>query len=220
MKQSELDFLTQLAKGIAAEFGQNCEVAVHDLESEDPDSTIVAIENGHVSGRKIGDGPSNVVLKALSSDPEQLDDHLAYSTLTEDGRRLRSTTVFFRDDAGKPKAIFAINFDSTPIMAMQSLLRDFSPKAPEATAATDEPDVIPHNVNDLLDELIEQSIHLVGKPIAMMSREDKVKAIGFLNERGAFLITKSGQKVCQYFGISKYTLYSYIDEAKAEAPQA
>ena len=67
---------------------------------------------------------------------------------------------------------------------------------------------------DLLDELIAQSVKLVGKPVALMSKEDKVKAIRFLNETGAFLITKSGDKVCKFFGISKYTLYSYIDEAK------
>ena len=49
-----------------------------------------------------------------------------------------------------------------------------------------------------------------------MTKEDKVKAIGFLNDSGAFLVTKAGQKVCNYFGISKYTLYSYMDEAKSQ----
>lgn len=48
-----------------------------------------------------------------------------------------------------------------------------------------------------------------------MSKEEKIRAIQFLNDSGAFLITKSGDKVCKLFGISKYTLYSYIDEAKA-----
>ena len=48
----------------------------------------------------------------------------------------------------------------------------------------------------------------------LMTREDKVRAIGFLNDNGAFLVTKAGQKVCTYFGISKYTLYNYLDEAK------
>ena len=42
-----------------------------------------------------------------------------------------------------------------------------------------------------------------------MNKEDKVIAIQFLNDSGAFLITKSGDKVANYFGISKYTLYSY-----------
>ena len=53
---------------------------------------------------------------------------------------------------------------------------------------------------DLLDELIDQSVALVGKPVAMMTKEDKVKAVQFLNDTGAFLITKSGDKVCKFFG--------------------
>ena len=71
--------------------------------------------------------------------------------------------------------------------------------------------LIVHNVNDLLDNLIEQSVALIGKPAALMNKEEKVTAIQFLNDAGAFLITKSGDKVSKYFGISKFTLYSYID---------
>ena len=48
-----------------------------------------------------------------------------------------------------------------------------------------------------------------------LSKDDKVRAIRYLNDAGAFLITKSGDRVCKFFGISKYTLYSYIDESKA-----
>ena len=47
-----------------------------------------------------------------------------------------------------------------------------------------------------------------------MNKDDKIRAIQFLNENGAFLVTKSGDKVAKYFGISKYTLYSYIDANK------
>ena len=57
---------------------------------------------------------------------------------------------------------------------------------------------------------------LVGKPVALMNKDDKVKAIRFLNQNGAFLVTKSGDKIAKYFGISKYTLYSYIDSKQEE----
>ena len=67
LSASTLQFLFQLAKGISRQFGPNCEVVVHDLDSNDPNSSIVAIENGHVTGRKVGDGPSHVVLEALRS---------------------------------------------------------------------------------------------------------------------------------------------------------
>ena len=211
MKSYEIAFCTQLAKGIAAQFGPNCEVVVHDLNMEASEHSIVAIENGHVSGRRVGDGPSHVVWEALKSDPAKLEDRLAYLTKTEDGKILKSSTMFLRDANGGISGIFSINYDITLMKAMEEQLRLFT-----ATEADAEPVAITHNVNDLLEELIKQSARLVGKPVAMMNKEDKVRAIGFLNDSGAFLITKSGQRVCNFFGISKYTLYSYIDEAKGE----
>ncbi|MEG1857370.1 MAG: helix-turn-helix transcriptional regulator [Pseudoflavonifractor sp.] len=210
MDASMLQFLFQLAKGLAQQFGPNCEVVVHDLASGDPDSSIVAIENGGVTGRKVGDGPSHVVLEALRSDHKELCDHLSYLTKTKDGKILKSSTIYIRNDDGMAIGIFAINYDITLMLAMEDNLRQLT-----ATAAPqEEPERISRNVSDLLDELIDQSVALVGKPVALMSKDDKVKAIQFLNSTGAFLITKSGDKVCKFFGISKYTLYSYIDENK------
>lgn len=206
-----LQFLFQLAKGLAQQFGPNCEVVVHDLTSNDEDNSIVAIENGQITGRKVGDGPSHVVLEALRNDRENVPDHLSYLTKTKDGKILKSSTIYIRDDDGRAVGVFAINYDITLMLAMEEQLRLFT--------ATDlpnqEPERISRNVSDLLDELIDQSVALVGKPVALMSKEDKVRAIQFLNDTGAFLITKSGDKVCKFFGISKYTLYSYIDESKA-----
>ena len=212
MKSYEIELCKQLARGIARQFGNNCEVVVHDLCAEDPEHSVVVIENGHVTGRRLGDGPSHVVWEALKADPKNLQDRLAYLTRTEDGKILKSSTIFIRDDQDKVTGIFAINYDITMMKAMEETLSMFT--GTEETAQ--EPQTITHNVNDLLDELIKQSAQLVGKPVALMTKDDKVKAIRFLNESGAFLITKAGQRVCNFFGISKYTLYSYIDESKSD----
>lgn len=212
MKSYEIELCKQLARGIARQFGNNCEVVVHDLSGEDSEHSVVVIENGHVTGRRLGDGPSHVVWEALKADPKNLQDRLAYLTRTEDGKILKSSTIFIRDDQDKVSGIFAINYDITMMKAMEETLSMFT--GTEETAQ--EPQTITHNVNDLLDELIKQSAQLVGKPVALMTKDDKVKAIRFLNESGAFLITKAGQRVCNFFGISKYTLYSYIDESKSD----
>lgn len=94
--KDRLEFLKDLAKAIAGEFGSDCEVVVHDLESDDMEHSIVAIENGHVTNRRVGDGPSHVVLEALKK-PEELRDHIGYLTKTDDGKILKSTTVFVRN---------------------------------------------------------------------------------------------------------------------------
>ncbi|RPF48906.1 putative transcriptional regulator YheO [Hydrogenoanaerobacterium saccharovorans] len=201
------DFLKRLAKGISQQFGNNCEVVVHDLSNNFTESSIVIIENGHVTSRKAGDGPSLVVLEALHGDHSKLKDHLNYLTKTRDGKILKSSTIYIRDEKNDVVGIFSINYDITGLLMIENSLKPLIATEPD----TKEPERIAQNVNDLLDELIEQSVQLVGKPVALMNKDDKIKAIQFLNNTGAFLITKSGDKVSKYFGISKYTLYSYID---------
>ena len=213
MQTSGFQFYFRLARALARQFGPSCEVVVHDLESKDPERSIVAIENGHVSGRQIGDGPSHIVLDALNGDRAHLQDHLAYLTKTKDGRILKSSTVYILDDEGKARGIFSVNYDITLMLSMESALRAFT----ATDQSESEPAPISRNVSDLLDELIAQSVDVVGKPTALMSKEEKIRAIQFLNDSGAFLITKAGDRISRFFGISKYTLYNYIDEAKAQS---
>ena len=47
MEHGKLKLLTQVAEGIAAQFGKDCEVVIHDLDAE-PEHSIVFIANGHV----------------------------------------------------------------------------------------------------------------------------------------------------------------------------
>ena len=107
-------------------------------------------------------------------------------------------------------AILSINYDVSALTMIRQTIDAMLSTHDQVQA---EPERI-INVNNVLDELVEQSVALVGKPVALMNKDDKIKAIRFLNESGAFLVTKSGDKVAKYFGISKYTLYSYIDANK------
>ena len=106
--------------------------------------------------------------------------------------------------------ILAINYDITNLMAIDHSISSLI-SCPNEQDQEEQPSRITKDVNELLDELIKQSVDLIGVPIALMSKEDKIRAINFLNDAGAFLITKSGDKVSKYFNISKYTLYSYVD---------
>ena len=206
-----LDFLKQLAHGLAIQFGSSCEIAIHDLKTKDLEKSIVYIENGHVSNRQTGDGPSGIVLETLQSDPSTIHDKLSYLTKTEDGRILKSSTFYIRDDDGTISYIFSLNYDITAFTAASTAIQSLiatKDNLPDLTG--DSPRQITHNVNELLDLLIEQAVAKVGKPVAMMNKDDKVAVVQYLDHAGAFLITKSGDKVSSYLGISKFTLYSYM----------
>jgi len=210
VESKRLELLRQMADGIAAQFGSRCEVVIHDVSTMD--HSIVYIVNGHVSGRKVGDGGSRVVIEqALQSDAQPRDE-LCYLTRTPDGKILKSSSLYIRNSRGRVEAIFSINYDVTGLMMLR---REVDEALDMGARVQREPEKI-INVNDVLDGLIEQSVELVGKPVSMMTKDDKIRAIRFLNQSGAFLVTKSGDKIAKYFGISKYTLYAYIDANKKQ----
>ncbi len=202
-----IEFISRLAEALGKQFGLECEVAIHDLTLDDKEHTIVQIENGHVTHRQVGDGASEVVLETLRH--HKAEDQIGYCVSTEDGRLLRSSTIYIKNEKGEVEGIFSINYDITKLMlaenVLSQLIRDTKQlSAPAAKITT--------KVEDLLEDLIERATQLIGKPVALMNKEDKIRAIQFLEEAGAFLITKSGDKVSEYFGISKYTLYNYMEK--------
>ena len=96
MERESQRLLESVMKLIAAQFGPDCEVVLHDW-SKDYESTIVAIENGHVSGRKVGDGGSNLGLEVMRGTTDG-SNQLNYITQTQDGRMLRSSSLYLTDE--------------------------------------------------------------------------------------------------------------------------
>ena len=215
MKQDmTLNLLIQIAHGLAEHFGPQCEIAIHDV-TRDLSNTIVHIENGQVSGRGDGDSASNVVLEALHTPPEELKDQIAYLTRTEDGKALKSSSLYIRDEVGRLKYIFSVNYDIASLKAVDELIQGLITTQPGKKDEQTGPAVpkIPHTVTELLDSLIDHAIAEIGKPVVMMTKEDKIKVVHYLNEAGAFLITRSGDRVASVLGISKFTLYKYMESS-------
>lgn len=72
-------------------------------------------------------------------------------------------------------------------------------------------EVFASDVNSLLKHLISEAQKQIGKPVSEMNKEEKINFIQYLDEKGAFLITKSGEHICELLGISKFTFYNYLE---------
>lgn len=194
-----------LIKALASAIGNNCEVVFHDLY--DVEHSIVAIENGHITGRKVGDSSTNLGLEALRKGAED-SDILNYMSRTSDGKILRSSSMYIRDDNGLAIGAICINYNITDFMMAASVLNDF------ITTGTEVRETYASDINDLLKNLLEESVQIVGKPVPFMQKEDKMKALEFLDERGVFNVKRAADRVAAYLDVSKYTVYNYLDEIR------
>lgn len=204
--KDEIDNLRLIVKGIAEQFGEKCEVVLHDLTG-DYDKTIVAIEHGYITGRNVGDCGSNLGLEVLRG-TEKNGNRYNYITHTAQGKILRSSSIYIRNQKGNVIGALCINFDiSDLVMAEKSLKSVIMDQA-----APDLEEIFVNDVNDLLNYLLQSCQKQIGKPVIHMTKEDKIEALRYLDGKGTFLIKKSGDRVCEFLDISKFTLYNYLDE--------
>lgn len=209
---STLERLKVIAQGLDIQFGPSCEVLIHDLQG-DLDTSLVYIENGRITNRHVGDGPSHVVLDVLNYD-DGSEGRFGYLTKTKDGRILKSSTMYIRDDNGNIAYLLGINQDITEFVMMHRSLESLIGIGQAETGTVEK---ITTSVSELLDDLLLEAERLVGKPGPLMNKVERLKAISYLNEKGAFLISKSSEKIAEYFNISKFTLYSDLNTVKEES---
>lgn len=203
-------------RAIAAAGGPSCEVVLHGLEGTDVDlgRTIIAIENGQVTGREVG-GPSTSLGLDVMKDRQKDHDAFGYRGFTSDGRELRCSSVYFHNRAGDIIAALCINVDLSPIEQARNVLDALLPAVSTPLAKPDE--YFGRDLVSVMDAMITEAIRETGKPVGHMTRDDKIGVLESLDQRGATRMRKSVDAIAVRLGISRVTAYAYLDEARSRA---
>lgn len=200
-------------KGLAETFGSNCEVVLHDFT--DLQKSIIAIENGHVTGRSVGSPMMEASLKLYVNDKVD-EDNINYTGKSADGRVLKSSTMFIKDEKGKVLGCLCINYDITELVAVQRVMNDLmkvsGTNVGERLIETN--DEVINIVSSVLKDIVNDTIQNSGKPIIYLSKEEKVGIVEILDQKGAFLIKGAIDYVAEVLCVSRYTIYNYLDEIR------
>ncbi|MEJ8546282.1 helix-turn-helix transcriptional regulator [Brevibacillus borstelensis] len=198
-----------VAEGIARTMGDHCEVALHDMTS--PEASIVAIYNSHVSGRKTGSPVTNLGLKLHRQGEQGHDFILNYKHEGIKDKIIKSSTIFIRDEQKTIIGCLCINLDVTNLVMAESILKGMTSFQQEPDEEKTEERFAP-TISELMDQMIEECIRKIGKPIPFMQKEEKIAFIGMLDEMGLFLIKGAVQHVADLLDVSKYTIYNYVEK--------
>ena len=202
-----------IAEVIARTFGDGCEVVLHDLEN--PRQSVVYTANNTVTGRQVGQSFDRLVPQVILSDDLDNDMVTNYYFRTAEGKLVKSSTVLLRDFEGKVVGAMCINLDTTPITRqvewLQALLPGIGEESPSGQeGAADEVSHVSQVVTDLIDKIIGD------KDVSRLRREEKLELIRFMDQKGIFLMKGAVDQVGSRMGISRVTVYSYIDEVRGK----
>ena len=201
-REEALDFMNRVAKGIAVTFGGSCETLIHDMSV--PGHPIIAIYNGHVTGREAG---SIVDVLGSTKDVDEIVsgvDFVNHLAVTPEGRQIKSSTFQLVGD--DYKYALGINFDFTDLVNANRLFLGLMNVGGDLQSA------IWQAGEGMLSEVFDEALAIVGKPLEEMGKKDRMKLIRLLKDKNAFNIQKSVPFVSEKLGVSRYTVYNYLNE--------
>ena len=191
-----LTALIPAVSALATMLGPGNEVVLHDL-SRLPDSIIATA--GDVTGRTTG-GPMTDLLLGLvrRGTTHDLTD---YETHGPDGRPIRSSTIFLRDETGVAIGCLCINSER-----------------PVATSGArgegEQRESFPPDVDSLQRFLVDHAIDRTGVPVELMKKSHKAAVVQELDEAGYFLIKDSVDRLAAELAVTRYTIYNYLNEIR------
>lgn len=200
--ESFIEYINTLAVIISEMFGQNCEVVVSDLDN--PDHAVLAIYNGEVTGRKVGD--------PLNTRSEELIErsiggyNINYKKANKKIKKeIKSSTIVTK--AFGRNISFCINYDCDDLTMLQGKLKKFLSMGNEAYDEFDS-----YNNGELVEQKLMVEVEKMGKSIVSMNKGDRINLIRNLKATGVFKIQKSVPYIAEQLGVSRYTIYNYLNE--------
>ncbi|MEH7501985.1 PAS domain-containing protein [Neobacillus drentensis] len=218
-----LDYYKELVGFLGLVMGENCEIALQDVSDEK--HCIVAIANGHISGRKVGSPLTDLALKFIKSEVWKEKDYVGnYKGKTMNNKILNSSTFFIKEK-GKLLGMFCINIDNSKLIDLsQEILRlgfsgglklpseaptDFSTIQLSLDTAPTETENFFENPEDIVDSIIEEFYEEKQIPTERLTQEEKVELIEKLESAGIFKLKGSISHIADKLMVSEPSVYRY-----------
>ena len=206
---------------LGSALGPNCEIVLHDISS--PENSIIAIANGHVSGRKIGGPLTDLVLKVMKDGLKGNKPFISnYNARLKNNATCRSGSYFIKDDTHKLIGVLCVNMDVSKLVEARKYIDDLigalehAPVA--ATTITETIDVF-ENLHESIDDVLEAIIDKVLKEFPVqperMSVDEKIDVVKRSNEHGLFLLKGGLSELAKRMQLSEATIYRYLNKVKS-----
>lgn len=220
---SQLQPFIQMVDFIGMAMGNNCEVVLHDVSNIE--HSIVAVKNGHISNRKVGGSLTDLALKILKDKSYEEKNYLInYSGKTQDGKILRSSTFFIKDDNKKVVGMLCLNMDVSKMVDTRNLLDSLISGIHEMQTnnlqqnrdllhnGCDTIEDLHTSIEDLTTSVISKTILETNISPYRMSANEKMEVVKQLNEKGVFLIKGAVSEVALHLKTSEATVYRYLNK--------
>ncbi len=197
------------------------EFTIEPFEEGRPGSHVVkAIEAAEASGAEVSVGPFGTKVEGNRDEIVRAVGAALDASLSEGASQVTVTVI-------NPAAVDDSAFTHPVFAALRPVLDvvGADPIPPELLSGTDVPiewegEVIGgirlRSLEGAVSRMVSQIAGELGGDLSTLSREQKQQVVRMLNERGAFLIRGAVEEVADLMGVSRITIYNYLNATRRE----
>jgi len=202
---------------LASVLGDDTEVVLHDMT--DINKSVIAIRNGHISGREVGAPATNLALRFLKDPQYQDQDFLSnYKSWSVDGKPLKSSTFLIRNEQHRIIGMLCINSSIERYLHLRNLLDSFV-RFPEEDPGEKPVERFSQSAEELTFDSIDAVIDKEGISPSRMHKEEKLSVVRKLHNSGIFILKGAVSKTADRLMISEASVYRYLNQIKKEENQ-
>ena len=201
-----LDILARMVGFIGTACGEHCEVALMDLRGQD--GKIIAIANGHISGRSVGSPLTALTKQIIREELWKTQDYVCNYTGKTGDHRILHSSLFFIKQEGTLLGLLSVNIDTSKYVALSDAIRELIGLVPGKARETP-PEAFFGNLEDSLKTVLAE-LGMSGFSKEQFTQEDRLAIIERLLEGGIFMLRGSVSLVAEKLNCSEPSLYRYI----------
>lgn len=219
----------KMADFLNCQLGPDYEIAISDTVKGE----VVFIKNGYISGRKIGDPLTNAAKTIIRDGLYKEQDFISnYLGLTSNGKKLRSGTLFIKNELGELCGLFCVNFSDERYANLvdhfmhichpteyleEHSARNYAPSILLGEDSFNGVEEFAGSADNAVNEILRQTLATKPTQPERMTQEEKLEIVDALSSRGVFYIKGAVGKVADALHSSEATIYRYLSKLNKQS---
>lgn len=204
---------TALVEFLGKALGPDYEIVLHSFVNDE--YKIIALANEHISGRTTSAPLSALALNFIFTKEYQKTDYkYNYDGISANGEKLRCSTMFIKNENGELLGMLCINHCTEKYNRFAQSIVNFVKENYQLNEEEKESEIVElfSNSPKEICEMCSYKLFNSSTLPMHLSKNEKQALIGELNNRGVFHMKGAIAEIAEYTGISKASIYRYLNE--------
>lgn len=211
MTKDSYNYYISMMNFIYEFLGSNTELVLYDIETMKVAHVVNPFDEEMFVGSEIRSPEASFISDLIYVDKDYV---VNYRAITKQKYKLKSSTLFLKNDMGQLVALLTVNQNVENLISLRKVINELiSGSVPyEEKSGKNFYENFDISVIGMVESAIAEEIAKVGVPATRLTTEEKLNIVKKLDDIGIFLVRGSVSELAKQLETTETTIYRYLQK--------